>query len=157
MDKTSRIVTGRPKPQAHPGQPSSGAGPALRVSELQLGCLPTAVACARAHASAVLHEWGLDMLADDTALVVSELITNAYQASVVLPGRPPIALRLRDGHRSVVIEAWDHSPADPGPSGHPDPEAEIGRGLAIVAALAHRWGVERLGYRCKVVWAEVGP
>jgi len=58
----------------------------------------------------VLHEWGLRELADDAALIVSELMTNAADASAALPEQPPIALRLLASERSLVIEAWDQSP-----------------------------------------------
>jgi hypothetical protein len=86
----------------------SGTGTAFhRVSALAFAPLPTAVACARLHAVVVLYEWGLRDLADDTAVIVSELMTNALRASVVLAARPPIALRLLANERRLVIEAWD--------------------------------------------------
>ncbi len=94
----------------------SGAGTAFhRATELPLGCLPTAPACARAHADAVLHEWGLAHLADDAVMIVSELTTNAYDASVIWPNKPPIALRLIADDTRLLIEVWDHSPVDPAP------------------------------------------
>ena len=46
-------------------------------SYLELGALPTAVPCARLHARHLLWEWGLNGLAADTELLVSELVTNA--------------------------------------------------------------------------------
>jgi anti-sigma regulatory factor (Ser/Thr protein kinase) len=130
-------------------------GTATRLSSaLKLAPLPTAVPCARLHAVHILHEWGLRGLADDAALIVSELITNAIDASVVLPERPPVILRLLAGERSLLIEAWDQSPLDLEPL-QADPAAECGRGLTVVAALSDRWGCERTGYRRKVVWAEL--
>jgi hypothetical protein len=67
----------------------AGTGTALRrMSVLELAPLPGATSCARLHAVHVLHEWGLRALADDAALIVSELITNAADASVVLPECP---------------------------------------------------------------------
>jgi len=101
----------------------------------------------------VLHEWGLREVADDAALIVSELMTNAADASIVLPERPPIALRLLASETSLVIEVWDHSPLDLEPR-EADPADECGRGLTVVAALADRWGCERTGDNRKVVWAE---
>ena len=130
-------------------------GTATHLSSiLELAPLPTAVPCARLHAGHVLHEWGLRDLADDAALLVSELITNAVDASIVLPDRPPIALHLRATETSLMIEAWDHSPLDL-ESREADPDAECGRGLTVVAALSDRWGWKRTGYRRKVVWAEL--
>jgi anti-sigma regulatory factor (Ser/Thr protein kinase) len=123
-------------------------------SALQFAPLPTAVSCARLHAVHVLHEWGLSDHAEDAALIVSELITNAIDASVVLPERPPVALRLLATETSLVIEAWDQSPLDLEPREAGDSD-ECGRGLAVVAALSTRWCCERTGYRRKVVWAEL--
>ena len=133
--------------------PSAGTA-RRRTSLLEFAPLPTAIPCARLHAVHVLHEWGLRDIADDAALIVSELITNAADASAALPGHPPITLRLLASERSLIIEAWDHSPRDPEP-GEADAEAECGRGLTVVAALSDRWGWERTGQHRKVVWAEL--
>jgi hypothetical protein len=48
-------------------------------SYLELGALPTAVPCARLHARHLLWEWGLNGLAADAELLVSELVTNAVK------------------------------------------------------------------------------
>jgi anti-sigma regulatory factor (Ser/Thr protein kinase) len=87
-------------------------------------------------------------------MLVSELMTNAADASSVLPERPPVTLRLLATGTSLLIEAWDQSPLDlePRQAGADD---ECGRGLTVVAALSSRWGCERTGYRRKVVWAEL--
>jgi anti-sigma regulatory factor (Ser/Thr protein kinase) len=122
-------------------------------SALEFAPLPTAVSCARLHAVHVLHEWGLRDLAEDAALIVSELMTNAADASAVLPDRPPVTLRLLASERSLLIEVWDQSPLDLEPR-EADADAECGRGLTVVAALSDRWGWERTGHRRKVVWAE---
>jgi hypothetical protein len=132
-----------------------GAGTALtRTSFLELAPLPGAIPCTRLHTVHVLHEWGLRALAEDAALIVSELTTNAAEASMVLPDRPPIALRLLASEKSLVIEVWDRSPLDLEPR-DADADAECGRGLTVVAALSNRWGCERTGHRRKVVWAEL--
>jgi anti-sigma regulatory factor (Ser/Thr protein kinase) len=131
------------------------AGTAAHLSSaLEFAPLPTAVPCARLHTVHVLHEWGLRELAEDAALIVSELITNAIDASVMLPEHPPVALRLLATGASLVIEAWDQSPLDL-ETRQADADDECGRGLAVVAALSTRWGTERTGYRRKVVWAEL--
>jgi anti-sigma regulatory factor (Ser/Thr protein kinase) len=91
----------------------------------------------------VLREWGLSGLAPDSELLVSELVTNAVQATA---GRDQAAVRLRlsgDSAR-VLIEVWDTDPRppvpnDPGEHGTPDPQDEGGRGLFLVAALSARW------------------
>jgi serine/threonine-protein kinase RsbW len=125
------------------------------ISAFELAPLPTAIPCFRLHAVAVLEEWGLPRdLAEDAEILVSELMTNALDASAVLPERPPITLQLLVSETSLVIEAWDQSPLDPEPrqAGASD---ECGRGLTVVAALSDRCGTERIGYRRKVVWAEL--
>lgn len=131
------------------------AGTATQLSSaLEFAPLPAAVSCARLHAVHVLHEWGLRHLADDVAMIVSELITNAIDTSVVLPDRPPVALRLLAGEKSLLIEVWDASPLDVEPR-EAGADEECGRGLTVVAALSGRWGHERTGNRRKVVWAEL--
>jgi anti-sigma regulatory factor (Ser/Thr protein kinase) len=123
-------------------------------SILEFAPLPTAVPCARLHTVHVLHEWSLRELAGDAALIVSELITNAIGASMALPERPPVTLRLLATGKSVMIEVWDRSPLDL-ESRQADADDECGRGLTVVAALSERWGCERTGHRRKVVWAEL--
>ena len=108
-------------------------------SALEFAPLPTAVPCARLHAVHVLHEWGLRDLVGDAEMIVSELITNAIEASTLLSERPPVSLRLLLTGKSVVIEAWDHSPLDLEPR-EADVDNECGRGLTVVAALSDRWG-----------------
>ena len=150
----TRTVTASPAPPDRPWR-ASGAGTAVhRTSYLELAPLPSAIPCARLHAVLVLHEWGLRDRADDAALIVSELMTNAADASIVLPERPPVALRLLAGGKSLTIEVWDQSPHDLEPH-EADPGAECGRGLTVVAALSDRWGSERTARRRKVVWAEL--
>ena len=131
------------------------SGTATQISSaLEFAPLPTAVPCARLHAVHVLHEWGLRDLAGDAQMIVSELITNAIDASTVLPEHPPVSLRLLLTGTSLVIEVWDHSPRGLEPR-EADAGDECGRGLTVVAALAERWGWERTGHRRKVVWAEL--
>ncbi len=143
-------VTRCPVPLDRPGR-----SPAFhRTSFLELAPLPGAIGCARLHAVAVLHEWGLRGLAEDAALIVSELMTNAAEAAMLLPDRPPITLCLLASEKSLIIEAWDRSPRDPEPR-EPSPDAEGGRGLTVVAALSDRWGWERTSNQRKVVWAEL--
>jgi anti-sigma regulatory factor (Ser/Thr protein kinase) len=128
-------------------------------SYLELGALPTAVPCARLHARQVLWEWGLGELAEVTELLVSELVTNAYQTTIRHQLPTPIRLRLSsDGHQ-VLIEVWDADPTPPrspapGAHGLPPETAESGRGLLLVAALSERWSCYRLGSG-KVVWSEI--
>ena len=113
-------------------------------SYLELGALPTAVACARLHAKHLVWEWGLNVLAADVELLTSELVTNSVKATAGRDDRPAIRLRLSSDHARVLVEVWDADPRPPAPidlgeDGMPDPEEEGGRGLFLVAALSARW------------------
>jgi anti-sigma regulatory factor (Ser/Thr protein kinase) len=132
-------------------------------SYLELGALPTAVACARLHARHLMWEWGLNGLAADIELLTSELVTNAVKATAGRDDRPAVRLQLSSDRTRVVIEVWDADPRPPAPmdlgeDGTPDTEEEGGRGLFLVAALSTRWDWyltrEPAG---KFVWCEVKP
>ena len=129
-----------------------------RTSSLVLAALPTAPSCARLHAAAVLHEWGLGVLTETVELVTSELVTNATLAATELPahvyvGLPTVHLRLLADKHGVVIEVWDANPHPPAPQ-QAAPDEESGRGLMLVDALCERWGSETMpGWIGKVVWA----
>lgn len=135
------------------------------TDSLTLGALPTAVPSARAHAQMMMIEWSMPGVAEDVALVVSELVTNAVAASTDADGRPQYAepggglpvvhLRLRSDHVRIVVEVWDSSPQEPVVR-QPEVDDENGRGLLLVEALSERWGCERVpGWPGKVVWAEL--
>jgi anti-sigma regulatory factor (Ser/Thr protein kinase) len=133
-----------------------------RSTYLELGALPTAAACARLHTKQLLWEWGLARLADTAELVVSELVTNAYETTVRHQLDAPIALRLSSNSRQVLIEVWDADPTPPrlpafNASNLPLADVENGRGLFLVASLSERWSCYTVS-ACggKVVWAEVG-
>jgi anti-sigma regulatory factor (Ser/Thr protein kinase) len=129
------------------------------TSTLELGALPTAVPCARLHAKQLAWEWGLTSIAETIELLVSELTTNAIQATAGQGGQPAIRLRLLSDSTRIRIEVWDPNPGlpapkDPATDGIPDIEAEGGRGLYLVAVLSDRWNwVQRPGG--KVVWCEL--
>ncbi|WP_035846925.1 ATP-binding SpoIIE family protein phosphatase [Kitasatospora azatica] len=101
---------------------------------------------ARRLAGHALRRWGLESLAANTELMVSELVTNAVQHA-----KKPVTLRLV---RTSVLrcEVGDDSPALPRRR-KAGPEEERGRGLELVAKCADGWGATRLGGG-KVVWFE---
>ena len=150
------ISESRGATSSHPAV-TSGAGTAVQfplTSALEVWPLPTAVPCARGHTKLVLAEWGLSALADDAALIVSELMTNACQASQALEAPRPIILRLLANDQCLLIEVWDRSPGEPSATVKSD-DTEHGRGLMVIAALANRWGTHRTGAYTKCVWAEL--
>jgi anti-sigma regulatory factor (Ser/Thr protein kinase) len=121
---------------------------------LELGAYPGAVPCARLHARAVLWEWGLAGLTEQAELLVSELVTNAIQASRRLGQFTAVRLWLLSDEQRVLILVWDASPQPPLPQ-EPDEEiGEGGRGLMLVDAISDQWSwysVHAIGG--KVVWA----
>jgi serine/threonine-protein kinase RsbW len=91
---------------------------------------------------------------DDAALLVTELVTNAVRYARPLPGDVlrvgwdlvggRLLLRVTDGGGGDSPHRQDAGPRD-----------IRGRGLAIVAAVAARWGVDRLDSSLSTVWAEL--
>jgi anti-sigma regulatory factor (Ser/Thr protein kinase) len=149
--------------RAHPIGSPGGRGrhmpeERLLTSHLELGPLLSAAASARAHARAVLAEWGLAELAEATELLVSELTTNALQASRALrqPLPSPIHLWLCANRLGLVITVWDANPEPPVLRAVGEYDVH-GRGLMIVSALsAQQWGWyehPELGGKC--VWCEI--
>ena len=134
-------------------------------SFLELGALPTAAPCARLHTTLVLWEWELGTLVHTAGLVVSELVSNAVQASAGLtgsrfaghwaPGTPPVRVWLSADDHRVVIQVWDGSDRPPVPQ-PVEPEADSGRGLLLVGAVSAEWGCYSPEKSSgKVVWAVV--
>ena len=130
-------------------------------SYLELGALPTAVPCARLHARQLVWEWGLNGLAANTELLVSELVTNAVKTTAGNNDQAAICLQLSGDNTRVLVEVWDADPQPPvlkvlGEDGTPDPQEEGGRGLCLIAALSTRWAwyltEKPTG---KVVWCEL--
>ncbi len=105
-------------------------------------------AIARRFARAHLQRWQLAELADDAALIVSELVTNAVFHT---DGRASV--RLVRGAHVVRLEVWDAGAGVPELLA-PDEYQPGGRGLTIVSALADVWGISTLPGG-KVVWAEL--
>lgn len=102
---------------------------------------------ARRLARRALGRWGLDELADEAELLVSEVVTNAVRYA-----ERPVTLRLL---RTDVLrcEVGDDSPQLPRQRRARDTD-EGGRGLFLVNRLARRWGATRLSTG-KVVWFEM--
>jgi len=86
-------------------------------------------------------------------LLVSELFTNAVKYGSRREGsRIRLSVAATDTH--VRVEIGDRGRGFAGrETTMPDPEAESGRGLAFLDALANRWGVVRNGESC--VWFEI--
>jgi hypothetical protein len=119
-----------------------------------------------------MWEWGLSDLDEAAELVVSELVTNAIQASAGLSrdvpgaeedlGVPSIWLWLASDGRQLVVEVGDSSPRTPLPA-ETEHDVEGGRGLLLVETASRRWGCyfpaeedsSRRKVIRKVVWAQI--
>jgi anti-sigma regulatory factor (Ser/Thr protein kinase) len=92
-----------------------------------------------------------DRLAD-AAAIAAELVGNAVRHASPLPGDViRLAWRITNGGALEIRVTDGGSTAQPRPR-DVGPEAIDGRGLTIVAALAHDWGVEHDGLG-QCVWA----
>jgi anti-sigma regulatory factor (Ser/Thr protein kinase) len=85
-------------------------------------------------------------------LLVSELFTNAVKYGQRGDAHVRVSLEIGDTH--VRGEVGDHGHGfTEGHVSMPDEDAESGRGLAFLDAIADRWGVIRDGENC--VWFEL--
>jgi PAS domain S-box-containing protein len=117
-----------------------------RVATWTLSPDPAVVAEARTMSLRQLADWGLEDLDFSTELIVSELVTNAIRY-----GTGPVGLRLiRD--RALICEVSDGSSTTPHLRYAYETD-EGGRGLFLIAQIAHRWGT-RYSARGKTIWAE---
>ena len=109
-----------------------------------------APAAARHFTVGTLRRWAAADLAEDAALVVTELAANA-----VVHAHSGFTVALSAHGDTLRISVRDASPlpSDHG-SGPALPPAPL-HGLGAVDALAARWGVESLGEAGKTVWADL--
>lgn len=107
------------------------------------------IATARRFVEQHLVEHGRDDAVPDLSLLVSELVSNAISHA-----RTSFAVTLVITRHSIRLEVSDGSPQAPviADVTHED---DGGRGLRIVAALAHDWGVTSDPAGGKSVWASV--
>ncbi|PWE08048.1 hypothetical protein DD630_14760 [Streptomyces sp. BSE7F] len=123
----------------------------VRNFSVLLSATPRSARLARLLTDAHLRDWGYDPEA--ARHVVAELAANAVTHGRV-PGRDFRLAFYVVGH-TLRIEVTDtrgdrlpqHQP--------PSPDAESGRGLLLVEALADRWGVSEDRLPRKTVWAEL--
>ncbi|MFD7650891.1 ATP-binding protein [Streptomyces albidoflavus] len=112
---------------------------------------PESAALARRLVRTSLHAWGLEFLAADGAVIITELVANSVRHA----RRESIRVTVeRPGECRVRLGVVDFSKARP-VRGTAGPEDEAGRGLVLVEALAAEWGTELLPWG-KRVWAELG-
>jgi hypothetical protein len=120
------------------------------VVRADLAAGPASARQARTAVRSALAAWGIDDPSGDAELLASELVANAEHGDGT-----PISLALHrhaepGRRRGITCEVTDTSPAMPRRRA-PGPDAERGRGLAIVAALAQSSGV-RASPAGKTTW-----
>jgi anti-sigma regulatory factor (Ser/Thr protein kinase) len=125
------------------------------VTKVALPATAASAATVRRRIAAELAANGVaPALIEDVVLVASELVTNAVQHAETLPGgRLVVAWEI--DRQGVVVRVSDGGGAGDHPHvRHPDVRETSGRGLALVEALASRWGVIS-GESGRTVWASL--
>ena len=134
----------------YPPDMVSGAD-ALRKALLSVG--PEAAKRARDFTSSTLAEWQLGELVEEAVLIASELVTNAIRhGRCCLSTDDGVELAWQRQAARVICMVTDRSPLPP-VLGSADQDAESGRGLQVVQALAATWGWMMLSATSKAVWA----
>ncbi len=111
-----------------------------RIIAFMLPGIPGSVRIARFHVRAALAFNGLDQLADDAAVITSELVTNAVQhACGDATATIGVTVAQAQDSEAVIVAVSDSSPLAPVKPIAP-PGSERGRGLRIVESLSVHWG-----------------
>ncbi|MEV7322421.1 ATP-binding protein [Streptomyces sp. NPDC093970] len=118
---------------------------------LRLSSTPRGARLARLLAAEQLRAWGLPL--EPATQIVAELAANAATHGRV-PGRD-FDLTLYVVGDTLRIEVTDTRGGRLPHTEPPAPEAESGRGLLLVEALADKWGVSPGLPPRKTVWAEI--
>lgn len=134
---------------------ATGSASAVRTFSVLLSPTRRGARLARLLTVAQLCSWGLPT--DPAAQLVAELAANAALHGRV-PGRNFRLALTVTGAKTLRIEVTDtrgeQHPARTHPAAVPG-DAESGRGLQLVEALADRWGVDPGPVPRKTVWAEL--
>ncbi|MFJ8743721.1 ATP-binding protein [Embleya sp. NPDC127516] len=97
---------------------------------------------AREHVQAACEQW--QVAGDDLVLVMAELLTNAYTHARLTPGkRVLVRIHWRKHVNEMILEVVVPQPRFELPEpAEPDPDAESGRGLAMVRSLTRTFSCE---------------
>jgi hypothetical protein len=155
----------QPSPGRQGGDPAGGAddgADAAGFATFPLTDEAESPGTARSLTRTTLHGWGLQELADDATVVVSELVTNALRYGRAPDGRrhplppatteQPFLLSLVHYGGSVLCAVFDPGAEVP-VLREPDYFRESGRGLHVLQSLAESWGWTTPDRHGKAVWA----
>ncbi|HZU58813.1 MAG TPA: ATP-binding protein [Actinocrinis sp.] len=132
-----------------PAPPFPGESAALHRDVFHLPAHGASVSAARNRITEHLHAWGVgESVYEDAALIVSELFTNA----LVHTDSSEITCQLQATAQTVYLAITDQGCGPSGPRVR-EPDAESGRGLILVSALAQLWGVNTEQGCGRTVWA----
>lgn len=123
-----------------------------RARSYQLPLPPHKIAVRQAHRVLewALCDWRIDgEAADNTRVVLSEMVTNALSHSLDVFR---LGLDLRPDQ--IVVEVWDGADGMPYVD-LPDGLSVTGRGMFLVDALSKEWGVRPEPEGGKTIWAKV--
>ena len=114
-------------------------GPTVRRKlRITLTAGPAAAAAARSQVRAAIYAWDIPVDPSVAVLLTSELVTNAIRHET---GKT-IELVISCAYGQLHVDVYDTSPALPMPVDGPA-DAEIGRGLMLLASLSSSWGYYR--------------
>ena len=107
----------------------------LRLRRVPVATGLAAVSETRAEVRRTVSAWDVPVDPDVVALLTSELVTNAIRRE----DSPAVRVAVKCSSGQLRVEVHDSSRDMPVPADAPA-DAENGRGLIIVAALADEWG-----------------
>ncbi|MFD9716340.1 ATP-binding protein [Streptomyces sp. NPDC059076] len=133
----------------------------VRVFSKRFPCTARSARLARRVTAATLDRWEVaSEIRDRAEAVIAELATNAAIHAWVRGRGFRVALRWDTTCGLLLLEVTDARgdralPRSATPTDERDAEAESGRGLLTVAALADRWGARPHPPSGKTVWVEL--
>ena len=134
----------KPRSIGHPGY------------SVKMDRVPEAAREARVMVRVVLSTWGLDAAADEAALLLSELVTNAVRHA---QGPTVRVVVDRPADNRVCLAVIDRAPRRTPEIRTPHPDDASGRGLQLIDEITDRWGWNSMGSSVrpwgKRVWAEL--
>jgi anti-sigma regulatory factor (Ser/Thr protein kinase) len=128
---------------------------AATIRTTRLPAQPESASMARQQVVDALRAWGMADLAEDAAVCVTELATNA-----ILHSRTAFTVAVRRTTTGLRVDVQDDQP-ERLPVVVPDSLDPLdtgitGRGLILVAAIARRWGYFTTDV-AKTIWFELSP